>query len=81
MRASTNGAGLTGCIHVEEQNGSILITLHETKAQVDQEPQHKTGYTKCHRKESTKCLECIGTRDNFLHRTPMAQDLRPTIGK
>ena len=26
-------------------------------------------------------LECIGTGDNFLNRTPMAQALRPTIEK
>ena len=25
--------------------------------------------------------ECIGTGDNFLNRTPMAQDQRPTIVK
>ena len=52
MKASENGAGLTGCIHVEERKWIIHITLHETQAQVDQVPQHKTGYIKSHRKVS-----------------------------
>ena len=48
---------------------------------MDQEPQHKTRHTKSNRREIGKYLEHIGTRDNFLNRTPMAQALRSTIDK
>ena len=47
--SSTNGAGLTECLHVEE---STFITLHKTQVQVDQWPQHKIGYIKSNRRES-----------------------------
>ena len=33
------------------------------------------------KEEVGNTLECIGTGDNFLNRTPMAQALRPTIDK
>jgi hypothetical protein len=35
--STTNGAGLTGCLHMENANKSIFITLHQTQLQVDQE--------------------------------------------
>jgi hypothetical protein len=50
--SSIKGAGLTGCLPVEDANRSISITLHKTQVQVDQRPQHKTGYTKSDRRES-----------------------------
>ena len=48
---------------------------------MDEGPHHKTRYTKSHRRESGKVLEHIGTEDNFLNRTPVAQALRLTINK
>ena len=48
---------------------------------MDHRPQHKTRYTKSNRKESGNCLECIGTGDKLLSRTPVAQALRLTIDK
>ena len=48
---------------------------------MDQRPQHKTRYTKSNRKESGNCLECVGTGDKLLSRTPVAQALRSTIDK
>ena len=62
-------------------NRYIIITLHKTQVQVDHRPQHKTRYTKSNRKESGNCLECIGTGDKLLSRTPVAQALRLTIDK
>jgi hypothetical protein len=50
--SSINGAGLTGCLPVKNANGSIVITLHKTQVQVDQRPEHKTGYTKSDRSQS-----------------------------
>jgi hypothetical protein len=49
---------------------------------VDQRPQHKTGYIKSNRREIVGIsLECFGTGDNFVTRTPMAQAPRSTINK
>ena len=62
-------------------NRYIIITLHKTQVQVDHRPQHKTRYTKSNRKESGNCLECVGTGDKLLSRTPVAQALRLTIDK
>jgi len=46
-----------------------------------QGPPHKTGYTESNRRESGKSLIYIGTRENFLNRTPMVQVLRSKIDK
>ena len=43
--SSTNGAGLTGGLHVEECKYIHIITLHKTQVHVDQRPQHKPRYT------------------------------------
>jgi hypothetical protein len=32
----------------------IFVTLHKAQVQVDQEPQHKTGYSESNRRESGK---------------------------
>jgi hypothetical protein len=48
---------------------------------VDERPRLKTIYTKYHRRERGKYLECIGAEDKFLNRTPMAQALRSTNDK
>ena len=44
METKTNGADLTGCLHKEECK-STFSTLNKAQFQVDQEPQHNTGYT------------------------------------
>ena len=41
----------------------------------------RAGYTKPHRVESGIRLSSLGTRDNFLNRTPMAKVPRSTIDK
>ena len=46
---------------------------------MDQRPQHKTSYVNLKEEKVGNSLECIGTGDNFLNRTPMAQALRSTI--
>ena len=79
--SSTNGASLTGCLHVEECKQIHNYHPHKTQVQVYHRPQHKTRYTKSNRKESGNCLECIGTGDKLLSRTPVAQALRLTIDK
>ena len=33
--SSINGAGLTGCLYVENENRAIFITLHKAQFQVD----------------------------------------------
>ena len=43
------------------------------QVQVDQRPQHNTGYTKPIRRERGECLEDIDRGDKFLKRTPIAQ--------
>ena len=46
---------------------------------MDQRPQHKTRYTESKEEKVGKSLELIGTRGNFLNRTPMAHALRSRI--
>ena len=41
--SSTNGAGLTECLHI--LNRSISLTLHNNQVQEDQGLQHKTRLT------------------------------------
>jgi hypothetical protein len=78
----TNGAGLTGCLHVENNaNRYTSITLHKTPIQVDQRPHHKTRCTKSNSQESGESLGHMGTGDKSNYRTPVAQALRSTINK
>jgi len=62
-------------------NQSILNTLYKTQVQVDQRLPHKTRYTETNRRKSGKSLKHIGTRGNFLNRTPMAYALRSMVDK
>jgi hypothetical protein len=55
--------------------------LYKAQVQVDRGPPHKVRYSGTNRRESGKCLEQMGTGENFLNRTPMAYALRPTILK
>jgi hypothetical protein len=48
---------------------------------VDQEPQHKTRYTQSKRRGVGKSLGFIGTGENFLNITQMAQVPRSRIDK
>ena len=50
--SSTNGAGLTGCLHKKKASGSISITLDKTQVWVKPRPQHKSRYTGPDRRES-----------------------------
>ena len=52
--SSINGADLTGCLYQKNENRPIFVTLYKAQVQVDQRPQHKTGYTESNRKESEK---------------------------
>ena len=48
--SSTNGAGITGCQPVENENRSI--TMHKTQVKMDWRPQYKSDYTEPDRGES-----------------------------
>jgi hypothetical protein len=48
---------------------------------VDQEPQHKARPLRLIEEKSRKRVEWIGTVENFLNRTPVAQVLRSRIDK
>jgi hypothetical protein len=76
--SSTNGAGLMRCFHVEECKYIHIYHRVQTQVQVGQVPQQKTRHTKSNRTKNGNCLEHIGTGDK---RTPIAQELRPTINK
>jgi hypothetical protein len=65
----------------KNENRSIFNTLYKTQVQVLNRPQHKTEYTKPYEEEVGDSLECVGTVDNFLNRTPMAHILRSRIDK
>lgn len=61
--SSTNGAGQTGWLYVEENpSRSIIITLHKSQRQMDQRPQHKIRYTEPDRREIGNRLKLIYTR-------------------
>ena len=62
----------------KNENRSIAITQHKTQIQVYQRPQYKSRFTE---EKVGNSLECIGTEDNFLDRTPIAQALQLTIKK
>jgi hypothetical protein len=79
---STNGAGLTGCLYVENENRSIFITLYKAQVQEDQRPQHKTGHAKSNRRERGRvALNALVQGGNFLTGIPSAQAPRSTIIK
>ena len=58
---------------------SMLITMHKTKLQMDQRPQHKTKYIEPDRRESGDSLELDDTGEDILNRTPLAQSIRSKI--
>jgi hypothetical protein len=62
-------------------NLSILISLYKAQAQVDQEPSHKTRYTKTNKKKVGKSFQHRGTEEYFLSRTPIGYALRSRMDK
>ena len=69
--SSPNDANLIGCLYAQECKLIHITTLHKTQVQVDQRPQHKTGYTNLIKEKVGNNLKLIGIGDNFLNRTPM----------
>ena len=80
--SSINGAGITGCLYIPTEDVCICI-YHPA--------QNWNGWLKdlnikqdtlnLMEKKVGNSLECIGTGDNFLNRTPVTQALRSTINK
>jgi hypothetical protein len=62
----------------KDTNRSIFKTLHKTQVDVDQGLQHKTRSLNLIAEKVGNSLELIGTRDNFLKRTPKVQALKST---
>jgi hypothetical protein len=73
---SKNGAGSTGCQHVQECKLIHTFSLYKAQVQVDQEPPYKTRYTETIEEKVGKSLEHMGTGEFFWNRTPMAYALR-----
>jgi hypothetical protein len=79
---STNGAGSTGSLHVEECKLIHFYLLHKAQVQVDQRPPHKTIYMLNLIQEKVgKSLKYLGTGKNFWNRTTVAYGLRSAIDK
>jgi len=79
---STNGAGSTGGQHVEEYKSihSYLLVLSSTLKWM-KDLHIKPDILNLIEEKMGKSLKHIGTGENFLNRTPMAQALRSTIDK
>ena len=77
--STENGAGLTGCLDIEEcKYIHLSITLNKTD-QVDQRPQSRTGTLSLIEQKVRNSLEVIDKGDSFLKRIPKAHDLWSTI--
>jgi hypothetical protein len=55
--------------------------MYKAQVQVDQGPQHKTGYAESNKRESGKEPQYISTGEIFLNKTPTAQALCSKINK
>ena len=65
---------LAGCLHVQDEIDPYQPVRNSYP--LNQRSQYKIGYTKYNRRESRWIsFECIGTGDNFMNRTPVAQAL------
>jgi hypothetical protein len=62
-------------------NRSILIILHKTRIQVDQNLNIKPNTMNLIEEKVGKSPGCISTGHNFLNRTPIMQALRSAINK
>ena len=79
--ASSTNVSLTGCLHVENENRLISISLHKTQVQVYQIPQHETGYMKSEKRVSANSFECISTGETFMNRALIGQAQGSTLNK
>ena len=79
----TNGNGLTGYLHVEEckQTHSYLPPCTQLKSKWIKDLNIKPDTLNLIEEKVGNSLECVGTGDNFLNRTLMAQSLSSTIDK
>ena len=74
--SSINGAGLTGCLHLEECKYIHNNYPAQNSVQVDQIPQLSTNTLNLIEQKMENSPEIIGTGDNHLNGTPIAQALR-----
>ena len=82
---STNGAGTTGCYHVEEceliQYYPVLYPCTKVKSKWIKDLHIKQETLKLIEKKVGKSLEDMGTGEKFLNRTAMACSVRSRINK
>lgn len=73
--SSTNGAGLSGSQHVEECK--LIRIYHSTKLKFKwiKDLNIKPDTVNLIEEKVGHSLECIGTGENFLNRSPVAQTL------
>jgi hypothetical protein len=79
--SSTNRDELTGCLYVEIKIDPYLSPCTKLKSKWIKDFNIKLDTLNLIKEKVGNVPECIGTGDNFLNRTPMAQDQRPTIVK
>jgi hypothetical protein len=78
---STNGAGTTGCYHVENCELIHFYLLLLRSNLVDQGLHIKPGTVKLIEEKVGKSLKDMGTGEKFLNRTAMACAVRLRINK
>jgi hypothetical protein len=77
----TNGAGLTGGLHIEHKYIHIYHLAQKLKSKWIKDLNIKPDTLNLTEENVVNSLELIGTGENFLKRTSMGQALRSTIGK
>ena len=65
--SSTNGVGITGCLHVDQ----YLLPCTALKSKCIKEFNIKLDILNLVQKKLGNNVECAGIGDNFLNRTPM----------
>jgi hypothetical protein len=75
--SSTNGVGITGCLHVDQ----YLLPCTALKSKCIKEFNIKLDILNLREEKVRNSLEPIDTGDNFLNRTSISQALRLTINK
>lgn len=76
--SSAFGAGLTGCLHVEECK-YIQLTLNKSEVQMEKDINIKPDKLNLIEEKVQTSLDIISRGDDFLNRTPKAQALKETI--
>ena len=80
--SSTNGAGITGCQHVEEcKYIHIFPPCTKLKSKQIKALNINSAIPNFIREKLGSNLECIGTGDHFLNMTPLVQTLRAAFNK